>query len=47
MGDYDALGGAIDFLIVSFIIMIPLAIWKLIDIIIWLVHFCSQHIQIT
>lgn len=51
MGDYSAIGEGIDvilkFSIFSILILLPLAIWKIVDIIIWLVHFLSQHVQIT
>lgn len=47
MGDYFGIGGVIDFFMVGFFIMFPLAIWKIVDIIIWIVHFCSQHVNIT
>ena len=46
MGDYSTIGDGITalfrFMIFSLIVLLPLALWKLIDIVVWL----FQHVRI-
>ena len=47
MSDYKLFGDGFDFLLKLvaglLIIFIPLGLWKMVDIIIWLCHFIGKH----
>ncbi len=43
MEDYDGITGGLGCIVVGFFLLLPLGIWKLIDIIIWL----FQHVKIV
>ena len=45
MGDYDAFGDAFQVIVIIACISIPLGVWKIVDIILWIIENISISIK--